>query len=819
MCEGDDLFCAPCKFGSTNWYIRQKVKMPSKWIQASENKTSNDNALTEQIEPQLNNETAITQFKESANVVTQEISGHDYLERISNPFVDQTPIQVLERVYRLTSITWTPGMANQNYTFPNLLVNTVVANYLLPFRYFRGGVKLQIRMNSTPYHQGALMVSTLPTIDASVGSTTTLWNKYVLSGFKPVVLSASTQDSCVIDLPYLNPVPWLSVLSLGSSSAIGTIVVSELNELTSTSPSVPTSVELTVFASFTNPRVAQYNETVAAQSSRQSRFAVVPVPSGMLPLPDVTINNSVEVKKKNKDGVDSKGVQKIVGGVSEIIKMIPIVGDIYRPIANFISTYAKNLDMPTDTAVSTMVQQYPFQYQNNVRGLYQGDKFTMYPQSATSMDSFAMESSEMSVTELAMVPMLAYQFTPTNQGDTFNIDVHPMDASMTTANFSCDYLAFVAGHFEYWRGSIKYMFHFISSAFYSARFQIAYQLNAGSLIDANLPSQIIDVKGDTIVEITIPFLWNTYWRKSGILGTANLLPTLQIRMITPIAGSSDPSTPFIYLNVWRSAGEDMQFALLKGSQSSLPWTPATSTKTTTITTGVTQPRAQTSVCSRFQQKFAPINESAQFSSELGNCMPECALTVKDVLRRFSLLDPRNWQSAADFSYPYSLPFYSANFFAEPFSAFSNIFLFWRGARRFRVLTNFCDKVVLNSLDASFTPTPGSGQVITNFNVTDPNNPFIALKNMAPPPTKTEFEVPFFSEVPYLHIYRPVVPFSTTILYDLPVGITVNQYNSTLLPPQLTWSAGDDFQYLYLIPPIFPAPTRAVKVRDSKHTKS
>jgi hypothetical protein len=65
--------------------------MPSKRIQASENKQSNDNALTEQIEPVLNNETALTQFKESANVVTQEISGKNYLERISNPFVDQTP--------------------------------------------------------------------------------------------------------------------------------------------------------------------------------------------------------------------------------------------------------------------------------------------------------------------------------------------------------------------------------------------------------------------------------------------------------------------------------------------------------------------------------------------------------------------------------------------------------------------------------------------------------------------------------------------------------------------------------------------------------
>jgi len=786
--------------------------MPSKRIQASENKQSNDNALTEQIEPVLNNETALTQFKESANVVTQEISGHDYLERISNPFVDQTPTQVLERVYRLATLSWTPGMANQAFTFPGPLVNTLIANYLAPFRYFRAGIKLQIRMNSTPYHQGALMVSSLPTIDAAVGSPTTLWNPYVLSGFKPVVLSASTQDSCVIEFPYLNPVPWLSVSTLSTSAAIGTILISELNELTSTSTGVPASVELLVFGSFTNPKVASYNETVAAQSTGRSRFAF-----DFLPIPALK-HAGDEAKIKNKEGVDSRGIQKVVGGVSEIIKMIPIVGDIYRPIANFISTYGKNLDMPTDTAVTTMVQQYPFQYQNNVRGLFQGDKFTMFPQSAISMDNFSMETSEMSITQLVMTPMLNWRYIYANSGDINTINVHPLEANDATSAFTCDYLAYVAAHHEYWRGSIKYMFHFISSAFYSARFQLSYQLNAGGLIDANLPSQIIDVKGDTITEVTIPFLWNTFWRKTGILGL-NTLPSLQLKMITPIAGSSDPSTPIIYVNVWRSGGEDSQFSLLKGSQNTLPWTPATTTKTTTITTGVTQPRAQTSVCSRFQQKFAPINEFAQFSSELGNCMPECTLTVKDILRRFSLIDPRNWQSAADFSYPYSLPFYSPNYFAEPFSAFSNIFLFWRGSRRFRVLSNQCDKIVLNSLDSSFLPTPGSGQVISNFNVTDPNNPYTSPpKTLMPTPTKTEFEVPFFSEVPYLHIYRPVVPFPVTILYDLPVGITVNQYNTATLPPQLTWSGGDDFQYLYLVPPIFPAPTRTAKPRDSKHAK-
>jgi hypothetical protein len=747
----------------------------------------------------LNNETAITQFKESANVVTQEIDGKMYLERISNPFPDQTPSQVLERVYRIDSFTWTSGLANRYYKFPDALAAlSVISSYLTPFRYYRADIRLHIRMNSTPYHQGSLIVATLPTIDMS--GTDSIWNPYTLSGCKPIVLSASVQDSCTIDLPYLNPAPWMSIASLASCS-IGTITIAELNPLTSTSTGIPASVEVLVFASFVNPKVAQFNETVSAQSMRSpfSRFGMLKVD-----------HPNLEAKRKAQDGVDSKVAGKIIGGVSEVIKMIPIIGDIYRPIANFISTYGRNLDMPNDTQATTVIFDYPFRYQNQTSGLFQGEKFTMFPSTQLALENFQMESSEMSLAALAGTPMLIQQITFTANGQTVAFNVNPMALMQANSFNTCDYLQFTAAHFEYWRGSIKFMFHFISSAFYSARFQIAYQLNNGTNIDANLPNQIIDVKGDTITEVTIPFLWYTYWRKTGTNPTS--LPTLQIRMITPIAGSTAPANPFIYMNVWRAGGEDTQFAQLKNSQSTLPWNPPSqefkvkAKKKEAIV-------AQTSICTRFKSSFHPIIEDCQFSLEVGNCMQEVPGTLKDVIRRFSLMDPRNWASSTDFSQPYIAPFVTAPFYAEPFSAFQHIFLFWRGSRRFRISPNASDNVVLNSGDASMTPTPGSGMVITNQNVSQ-NDVDDAIPLTL---QKTEFEAPFFSEVPYFPIFRPIVPLTYNPIYDRPVGITVNQNNllsdTPALPRLLLWAAGDDFQYLYLIPPIFPASSQKRQQRS------
>jgi len=722
-------------------------------------------------------------------------------------------MEVLSRVYRIGNFTWTPGMANVYFSFPDSLAPlSVISAYLTPFEYFRSGIRLQVRLNSTPYHQGALILGALPTINLSATSGINLWT---VSGLKPVVLSASVQDSCTYDLPYLNPAAWLRQ-PLTVSSTIGSFVLAELNPLITTSSDIPAAVQVTVFASFLNPKVAQFNETVSAQSSDSSRFSVKGR-NHTFSLIDGNYSaiSNKEAKKKAEDGVDSKGIQKIVGGVSEIIKMIPIVGDIYRPIAHFISTYGKNLDLPTDTSAVQTIFDYPFRYQNQTRGLFMGEKFTMYPSSQLAMEDMGMETSEMPVATIAQTPMLAYQKIYTSQGQTFHFDVNPMAALDNAVGNTTDYLQFMAAHFEYWRGSIKYLFHFVSCAFYSTRFQLAYQLNNDANIDANIPNQIIDVKGDTMVEVTIPYLWYTHWRRTGT--TPTTLPTLQLRMLTPIAGSGEPASPLIYVNVWRAGGEDIQFAQLKNSQNTLPWNAATTTTTTTITSPVskTEIRAQTSICSRFKAKFAPIIENSQYSMEVGNCQQELPLLVKDVIRRFSLMDPRNWQTLVDFSIPYAAPFVTAPFYAEPFSAMGHIFLFWRGSRRFRVSPNASDNIVLNSFDSSMVPTPGSGMVISNCNVVQSNTG----ENSSL--VKTEFEVPYFSEVPYFPIFRPIVPLAYVAGYDLPVGITVNFHTDTTLPYLLTWAAGDDFQYLYLIPPLFPAPStkkaRAALLANSKRS--
>lgn len=768
--------------------------------------------LQEEVEPQLNNQTSIVQFKEASNVVTEEISGKVHLERISNPFPDQTPRRVLERVYQIAQFQWVPGLANQTFKFPDDLFSlTPISDYLSIFQYFRAGVRIQFKMNSTPYHQGALIVGALPICN------TNFYTVWMLSGMKPVVLSASVQDSATIDLPYLNPVPWLT-LPAPPTCAIGSFTLAELNPLITSSPSIPASVTVTVLASFLNPQVAGFIETATAQSSINTRFTGIKAQSaGLNPNARGFGKTNNEAKSKVLAGIDSASksenagpIGKIIGGVSEVVKMLPIVGPIYAPIAKFISTYARNLDFPTSNEAQHPMWSYQFKNQNSCRGLSLAEPLAMYPNALLADNDFGMESSDMTVSAFAQVPMFSYYTSFSTSGTKFTMAVTPMDQLDSNAHNVVDYLQFAAANFAYWRGSIKYLLHFVSSAFYSARFRISYSRVAASTPDGDLPTQIIDVKGDSIVEITIPYLWNTYWRQTQQIGI-NLTPQLTIEMITPISGSSAPSSPLIYLNVWRSGGEDIQFAQMRNSNLVLPF--ATSTTTSTQVVGVesrtplsktknksteTKIKAQTCINTRFKQQFKSIVDTSHFSSELGNCVPECPIAIKDCIRRRSLINNTQWFTA-DFTIPSTYPIGPNAFeYCEPFNIWSHCFMFWRGSRRIQALESSSDHVAFNtanSSDPASVSSPGGGMYFANNNSQQEGPQQAAIKD--------EFEVPYFAEVPYVIINRPFTPFVTTPEYDLPSGITITgKYSNN--PYIIMIAAGDDFKYMYMFPPLLQA---------------
>jgi len=254
--------------------------------------------------------------------------------------------------------------------------------------------------------------------------------------------------------------------------------------------------------------------------------------------------------------------------------------------------------------------------------------------------------------------------------------------------------------------------------------------------------------------------------------------------LTDIAGSSQPSVPVIYCNVWRSGGEDIQFS-----------DPAPAL--TLPGDGPSQAVAQTSPQSRFRSKFPFLVDGASMSTEMGICMSEIGTTVKDMIRRYASYNSVNVYTN-DFTQPGTL----RNSIAEAregFPYFSQIFLFWRGSRRFRIFSN--DAVVESIIPSTATlPTFYGGLVIS------PNNqgPTYATGSL-------DFEIPYMAVVPYSYVLRnPAAVFPVNQPFPLPKGATTVTDGTSPVAPDMCWAAGDDFQYLCLIPPIvalFPPVTK------------
>jgi len=168
----------------------------------------------------------ITKFVEAepeVTVSTQTLPQKDYLKTV-NPFPN-VDLTVLRRKYRVATMVWSSSLAsNLILNFPQTLNNVnYIADVLQTFKWMNAGVELEIRINSTQFHFGALMVSWIP----NTNSDTAHANDFIQqSGNHPVVLSASTQNSATIKIPYINPDSYYQIA--GSTSNIAKVWITPL---------------------------------------------------------------------------------------------------------------------------------------------------------------------------------------------------------------------------------------------------------------------------------------------------------------------------------------------------------------------------------------------------------------------------------------------------------------------------------------------------------------------------------------------------------------------------------------------------------------
>lgn len=586
-----------------------------------------------------------TSFEDHAPAIEVQKQEIVLLRSITNPFDDNTPTAMLTRLYDLGTVDWTTTMTPTIYQFPkDLFAVTNIARLLKTFRYFRGGVKIHLKLNSTPYHQGSLIVGWLPSL------TFTSPSVKFLSMCNSVVLSASIQDSCDIEIPYLWPQHYID-LEFPQDFEIGSLAIMPLNTISSPS-TITTTVKLSVFAGFVDPEIVGFQQQSTAKKKR---------------------NKEAEARSTS---VDVPGVAQVV---SPILRSLPVIGAVYNPIADFINSLSGNLSKPTSTNQIQKTTRIAYSGFAVVDGVDCCEPMGMYGQSKLSVDTslITKETSNMSITAYAMRPALYDQFSiSTTLGVVWTAYAHPYFVNSTVPIIP-DHLSFAAGSFKRWRGGIKYCFHIVSNAFSSARVRVSMVHNGVSVTpDGDVPSRVVDVKGDTFIDVCVPYLNRSLWSPT-VPPSDDYLKSLlmiQFEVLTPVLGGTLPADGFMDVNVWRAGAEDMAFNQLIN---------ASKLYGDDLSSFV----QQSFMGKHFSKRFESCCKYNQ-STEEGLASSEKAMTITDCLKRYC--------SGADTTDMWPGKLASYTYGREPYHYWANTFLFWRGARRLHNSTQATNRVHFSS---------------------------------------------------------------------------------------------------------------------------
>lgn len=699
--------------------------------------------LNSQVDNPPEHQEQLTQFREAENVTELSLPmspATDYV-KIANTYPNQTPTQILTRNYKVAEFTWSSaGLGLTNLEFPRALITSapVLGTRLLNFRYLRSGIKLEIRLNSTPYHFGALMVSWMP---AHV-NTLHCEDAVRRSGNHPVMISASTQEAVTISIPWIHPRLYADTDTDVWQAMLCRVYFDALIPLITTSDNVTDTVKVQVFAAFENPEVAGY----VAQSGYTFKR---------------------EAEKKSKSGI-------ITGSSSPlraILDSIPIVKD----VAPLFETLAI-LDKPTSVEANQYVSYNFCRNMSMGEGLDTTNPLSCLPNAVLSYDPALMgdDSDTTLISNIVAVPMLRVYQMVTNETSVVEFMIHPWDQD---CQGSPDYLRFMSGFFSRWRGSIKYCFQFFTTVFTSARFRISVLYNTPSSLAqqiGDVPSIIVDVKGDTMCDFTVPYLSPTMYQD---LARPDYIPKLRIELVSPMVGQS-PSQPAIGLVIWRSGGADTQFSQLVDFHGPDATKPAPKQKRS-----APKQKAQCDMRYHFKKPFIPIVEGCTYTREAGVATPEAITSIRQMTRRYVEGNPTSDDTTKMKTFPVPSPAMTGAYFR-----LARIFKYWRGSRRAKFVGGSTippffaiSPQVTPSQPRYMSTSAGNGLAYT---ITEQWNTL-------------DVEIPWYCENPFFPID---IVFPGIDAYDAPNDIVNNLASAGSTIAQAYYCGGDDFTYGFLCGP-------------------
>lgn len=129
----------------------------------------------------------------------------------------------------------------------------------------------------------------------------------------------------------------------------------------------------------------------------------------------------------------------------------------------------------------------------------------------------------------------------------------------------------ISQKFLFWRGNLYYRLHFSSSSFVNARFAVLIEyFDDGNLQQGIVPTQYVEVKGDSIVEGEVPFLHPAPWANF-VDSDARQPFRITVTMIDdPVSWKADQSPPIV-MSLWIAWRGFQVAGMTQGIECGVPW--------------------------------------------------------------------------------------------------------------------------------------------------------------------------------------------------------------------------------------------------------
>jgi len=728
-----------------------------------------------------------------------------------NPYVTQTPTQILEREFEAAGFTLTATTAETfNVIPPPFFQEPSFVAAVATFRYIKWkSMRWRVQGLCSPFVYGWYGLTCLPN---NLPTRTQLLSTdygYLSHCDSLIVDMSSAQENIVttpwlyntewLDLDRLNyqtvgPHAWQNILNLNALKVMYTF--QNMHSLSSTIPAVYQGI---IFCKL---------EGVEVAGPRQYR---------LIPAPSLAAKNIKEKEKKKVQYQSALlGAAATAAGTYAYNRVGPTIekqasklfdkglDGAASTVTDWISSFMTEDEPEPD---SPLVQESESESSNvipNVYGSMNISKSSNIMGQGTATIAKGKARKHSILRELQK-PSLVYGLvlTGTTTFETLTLPTLalPMLSIATNAALQsmCSRLRFFSTMHRWWRGSVNYHFVLISSPLVT--WKLKFTLVYGELTIVTSPTigdiigDVVTVKGTTVHDITIPYLatnpWiPTYNARAETTDPTNqpgeVFPTLFIQKLAPPISSGDVA-PVLHILVFESAGDDFRFA---SPQEARPLS-STGVEYQMRVTDLLRSRAPAGGLPGYSDRFTTDN----------------VMTVEDLAKKWSVRPTQILRGPC----PNATGSEAAVFDLSVLDALSTLYFYWRGQMKFKMAidpavadvfpeaaTLVCKMFPSTYFGSAFTSTPDAERFADGCHVISGGLTQCLTVTM-----------PFTSNAEYLSTLDNFVSTADELRCLGSLGATNFQYQAFIYTDgsdtsfPLAWvavAAGDDFSFAYPMPP-------------------